>query len=1146
MKENIQSALGRLRDEFLAHLPERIDTLQALLEKVEQGNNNSLEPLHRAAHSLVGTAGTHRLLNVSRAARELESMAAVLSVHAPVSASDLKAMHAMLANLAVQAANPLYDLVPESQKRSTSALIMVVEDDREQAAWLRSVLEGAGYQVALFETLEDFCVAVKTQEAPAAVIMDMVFPEGDDAGARTIAEMKVGSLLVVPVIFLSVRQDIAAKLAAHRAGATRYLTKPINQQLLLRTIADSAALTPHTPYRVLMVDDQKSQLQVNAHLLQLAGMEIRALENPLLVPDFLQEFAAEVLLVDMHMPECSGAELAAILRDDPRYAAIPIVYLSAETDVSAQLLALDRGGDHFLVKPVNPSHLVAVVGMHARRFRQSLEQEQSLRTAMYGYERHRQALDEHAIVSEADAAGNIVFVNDKFCEISGYAREELLGQNHRIVKSGLHPVSFYDDMWHTISAGKVWQGEVCNRSKNGELYWVETSIVPFLDESGLPYQYISIRTDITHVKAAELAQGKLKERLSQGQLFANIGTWDWNIQTGGLIWSERIAPLFGYPEGNLATTYENFLAAVHPEDRQAVIEAVSACVERDATYNIEHRVVWPDGTERWLLERGGVQRDPEGKPLQMLGVVQDIDDRKRAELALSEREHQLREAQALARIGNWSANIVTGELSWSDEIYRIFGHEPGSFAPSVAAFHAAIHPEDHELVEESERLAQKTGIHNVVHRIVLPDGTVRHVHELAQAEIDATGKILRMTGTVQDITEQVEVEQALVAARNEADRANHAKSEFLSSMSHELRTPMNAILGFGQLLQYDQTLTAAQQDNVTEITKAGDHLLELINEVLDLAKVESGQIDLSLEPVELCPIVDECLSLISIIAERRSIKISRNDLKGVAVRADSTRLKQILLNLLSNAVKYNREGGTVHLEVTMHGSDRIRILVKDSGQGIAAGRLQEIFQPFNRLDAEDSGIEGTGIGLTITRRIVEMMGGTVDVNSEVGVGSTFWIELPLEAMTPQEVLPDSGKLDKLSQSDSVAKYTILYIEDNPSNLRLMTQVLGRRQHIHLITAHTPELGIELALARRPALILLDINMPGMDGYQVLKVLKAEASLAQIPVIAITANAMARDIERGMAAGFCDYLTKPLDILLVNSTLDQHLLKHTQQ
>jgi signal transduction histidine kinase/ActR/RegA family two-component response regulator len=451
-------------------------------------------------------------------------------------------------------------------------------------------------------------------------------------------------------------------------------------------------------------------------------------------------------------------------------------------------------------------------------------------------------------------------------------------------------------------------------------------------------------------------------------------------------------------------------------------------------------------------------------------------------------------------------------------------------------------------VRESENRAEQTGRHDVVHRIVRPDGAVRHVHELAQMETDAAGNRLRLAGTVQDVTERVEVEQALMALSEEADRANRAKSDFLSSMSHELRTPMNAILGFGQLMEYDAALPEEHQDNVQEILRAGRHLLELINEVLDLAKVESGHIDLSLEPVEVCPIVEECLGLVGPLADQRDIQLSHKGLKGAAVRADRTRLKQALLNLLSNAIKYNRDKGSVHIEIQLEDTDRLRIRVTDSGPGIPAARLAELFQPFNRLVAEYSDIEGTGIGLTITRRIVELMGGSVDVESELGVGSTFWIELPLES-APASVRTHTGApVDGTVPLPYIeaAQHTVLYIEDNPANIKLVAQILGRRPHIHLLTAHTPELGIELALARRPELILLDINLPGMDGYQVLEIFKADARLKAIPVVAITANAMSRDIERGKAAGFVDYLTKPLNVGHFHRAVDACLGNPTAQ
>jgi hypothetical protein len=343
-------------------------------------------------------------------------------------------------------------------------------------------------------------------------------------------------------------------------------------------------------------------------------------------------------------------------------------------------------------------------------------------------------------------------------------------------------------------------------------------------------------------------------------------------------------------------------------------------------------------------------------------------------------------------------------------------------------------------------------------------------------------------------------------------------------------------------MEYDAELSSEHQDNVREILKAGHHLLGLINEVLDLAKVESGRIDLSMEPVVVMPVVDECLGLVRALADQRGISIDRSGAADLVVRADRTRLKQALLNLLSNAIKYNRDGGSVSIDAGRADSGSVRISVADTGRGIPAHRLTELFQPFHRLDAEGSEIEGTGIGMTITRRIVEMMGGVVDVISEVGVGSKFWIDLPLEAT--QQAAGAADQSDETGRpvpsAAAMRDHLVLYIEDNPANIKLMAQILGKRQHIHLLTAHTPDRGIELAMARRPDLILLDVNMPGLDGYQVLKVLRADSRTKDIPVIAVTANAMPSDIERGLAAGFSEYLTKPLDVARFGRVLERML------
>jgi PAS domain S-box-containing protein len=388
------------------------------------------------------------------------------------------------------------------------------------------------------------------------------------------------------------------------------------------------------------------------------------------------------------------------------------------------------------------------------------------------------------------------------------------------------------------------------------------------------------------------------------------------------------------------------------------------------------------------------------------------------------------------------------------------------------------------------------------------------------------GSDVSFNAFVRDISDRKESEATLISAKEEAERASRAKSEFLSSMSHELRTPMNAILGFAQLLESDriEALSESHRENVQQILKAGYHLLELINEVLDLARAESGKVTLSVENVLLGPVMEEAIILAKPMAEPRRIQICDQTTSHTAqvVRADHLRLKQVLLNLLSNAIKYNREGGSVWIASNIVEEGRMEITVTDTGAGIPADQLDRLFEPFNRLGADKSGIEGTGIGLTLTKRLVELMNGTISVSSTPGRGTTFSVRMPVgDLTTAQEAEP--------ADSSIAPNHTVLYVEDNPSNLALVKSILARRPEIRLLAAPHAQMGIDLAVAHRPDLIILDINLPGMDGYDILKHLQSVEATRHIPIIALSANATARDIEKGKVAGFERYLTKPLNV-----------------
>ena len=399
-------------------------------------------------------------------------------------------------------------------------------------------------------------------------------------------------------------------------------------------------------------------------------------------------------------------------------------------------------------------------------------------------------------------------------------------------------------------------------------------------------------------------------------------------------------------------------------------------------------------------------------------------------------------------------------------------------------------------------------------------GTDNTARKLIEAERE------RLDRALQD--QNAELESAKLVAEN----ANLAKSDFLSSMSHELRSPLNAILGFAQLLESDSMPPSpSQKESIDQILQAGWHLLKLVNEILDLARIESGKLSLSPEPLSMAEVMLECQAMIESQAQKRGISMTFPPFDiPYFVHADRTRVKQVLINLLSNAIKYNKARGTVVVDCFASTPERIRVSVKDTGEGLPPEKLAQLFQPFNRLGQETRAEEGTGIGLVVAKQLAELMGGEIGVESTVGVGSVFWFEL-IANVAPQYAV---GKVEPTAvvqpQLPHGARLRILlYVEDNPANLMLVEQLIARRPDLRLLTAVTGHLGIDLARTSRPEMILMDINLPDISGIEVMKILREDSATAHIPIVALSANAMPRDIEKGLAAGFFRYLTKPIKV-----------------
>ncbi|OYY24747.1 MAG: hypothetical protein B7Y68_02530 [Thiotrichales bacterium 35-46-9] len=1004
--------MQELQRQYRSSLLDRIAELFDLYNQIAltDWQFSQVRAFHHQVHSLTGSAGTFGMKPLSTAARALEVELKQL-MHSPEPPTyrqwqniqqALVGIEQLAASLlTMEAPTYLPDLTPTTSN-SEAPLVYLIEDDLEQAEHIAIALEQAGCHLQHFKDLTSFRSDRSAADCPDVVILDLMLPEGENAGLEVLTDLKNNAACQPAVICVSVRDDFETRLAAYRAGANRYMLKPVMTEELLGLVNTLSRRGPDEPYRVVIVDDDPLLLQVQAMQLEAAGMEVKSLDDVRSIFTTLDQFKPDVLILDVYMPTATGPELASIIREREAYLSLPIIFLSAESDLQQQLLALNLGGDDFLVKPVQSEHLISAVTARAKRARQVATLEARLRNSLYEREREHLAVNQHAIVSVADKHGNIIDVNEKFCEISGYDRSELIGQNHRIVKSGEHPAEFYQQLWRTISQGHIWQGVICNRAKDGSLYWVESSITPFLDEAGKPYQYVSIRTDITRQIRSEQAVELAKERLRRGQIYANIGTWEWNIGSGELFWTEQIAPLFGYAKGELETSYENFLNAIHPDDRDKVIAAVNDCVEKGSRYHIEHRVVWPDGTIRWLLEKGDVLRDSDGKPIKMIGVVQDVTE--------------------------------------------------------------------------------------------------------------------------------------IQLAKEAAERANRAKSEFLSSMSHELRTPLNSIIGFSQLLALSD-LSDKQKKQLGTITQSGKHLLSLINDVLEFAKLENGKIHLNIQPIDVKPIIEQVVALSESHAYANNIHIKLASWQDQHyIQADPVRFQQILVNLMSNGIKYNRPNGLLTLNwqtETRAQQPFWRLTIQDTGYGIAEEDIPRLFVPFDRLGHESSTIEGTGIGLSITKDLVEQMGGYIEVDSNLNVGTAFSIGLPLahQSHIPYPTLSNDLTEPSPTQHGAHQPIKVLYVEDNPANMKLMAEIAQLVSSMELRIAPTAENGLKQAEQWLPELILLDIHLPGMNGDEAIAHFRALPAYhqRQATICAVTANILPEQVEHYQHVGFDEVIGKPFEV-----------------
>jgi PAS domain S-box-containing protein len=625
-------------------------------------------------------------------------------------------------------------------------------------------------------------------------------------------------------------------------------------------------------------------------------------------------------------------------------------------------------------------------------------------------------------MSVTDATGHFIEVNDNFCHLSGYSREELLGQPHSMLNSGIHSREFWGDMWRRVGAGHSWRNEVCNRAKDGSLYWMDSTIAPIPGADGSPLEYIMIFREITARKRVEAQLQEASDRFYIAADSAGIGIWDFDASGDTINWDDRMYRIYGLPAGSGREPYSTWVERLHEDDRDRLLGEIRLALTGEKEYDTDFRIVRPDGEMRYLKATARTFRPKDGGAARMIGVNIDLTERRRAEIAL---------------------------------------------------------------LEMSSRTTQL------------------------------------------------------------AEDANRAKSQFLANMSHEIRTPMNAVIGLSYLLA-ETPLDAAQRELLGKIQVSSKSLLAILNDVLDLTKIEAGELIVESTVFSPYSLLRGICDVIAIQAQAKGIdfNVEMADDLPIAVQGDATRLGQILTNLLVNAVKFTDRGG-VTLRVTQlletPGGTTLRFLVRDTGIGISPAAQAHLFAPFSQADASITRrYGGTGLGLSIVKSLAELMGGEICMQSTPGVGSAFSVDLKFVPTAP-ELLAVPQNFAETPQRQALADVRILLVDDSHINLDVTKRIL----ELHGAQLQLANNGLEACdrLRTQPYdfdVVLMDVQMPLLDGYQATRYIRAELGLVDLPIIALTAGALSSERQRAVAAGMDDFIIKPFDAPTLISTILRHV------
>ncbi|MDF1643038.1 MAG: PAS domain S-box protein [Pseudomonadales bacterium] len=974
----------------------------------------------------------------------------------------------------------------------------------------------------------------------------------DEPGVKTLI-IKIKSALTerLRLILISNSNSHESELAAVRIGANQHLVRPIDK-FRLTDILKNTALIRSTSLTGLVVNQIAALNDYIEFIFSFVGIDIIKAINAKQVSPKIKQYRPEFVILSDADPSIEAHEIAKFIRYDQKNSAICIHQLSNSSTIKSRFGSVQQNINQTINGPISAESLIQTIFGKTLEFYSVAARQPTFEKELLS------TLNQHAIVSVTDRAGIIDYANDQFCKVSKYDRKELIGRDHSLLNSDHHPTEFFRQMWRTISAGKTWKGIVKNKAKDGSTYWVDSTIHPVLNDLGVAYRYISIRTDITD---SVLLKHQYEEQRNELQLIIDSapsillfvdqnGVLRKVNRSASKAFAKPVDQLEGFP---LAQFFDS-------DDIETITSGCRRVIQSGkAEYGVVEQINVM-GSARWISSSIIPFTDTMIQASGALIFADDISDLIESRKELEASEKRLQTSQSLGKIGSWDFDVTSSIIHISDAFFDILGipssHRGEGLSEEILAM---VHREDQPKYSNILRAAI-AGEHpngfTFDYRVIRNDRSVIWLSLTANSTRDPDGSNIHLMGVTRDITAQThlmqqrdEYEKRLIDAKNEAETANRAKSIFLSSMSHELRTPLNAIIGFSQLMlmEADSNTDPQLLSYPTEIFNAGQHLLDLINDILDLARIESGKQEVLIKSVELSTLLSETISLISPLLSEHFLTLNiyfdgTATLAGqvsaeILVRADRKQLKQCLLNLISNAIKYNRKGGQIDIHINTCDDGQVYIGVADSGIGLSEQQQENLFQPFSRLSENHDEIEGTGIGLVITKQMIQQMHGTIGVKSTLGEGSTFWIKLPgIHRANTFEA--EAEAISLASSMSTTATQHILYVEDNPGNLNLIENILKSRPSIKLVTTEDPQMCIPLASKHQPKLILLNANLADQNGYNLLVELSRQKEAAAIPVISIGHPIAGIPSKKQSGAGFDHYISHPINIHELLKNLDR--------